>query len=183
MNELKRQELICRLVRTMRENGTWPNQVHLQKSVLFLQGLLQVPLGYRFVMYKHGPLSYPLRRDIGYMLDGILMDYKPNGWEGPSYLLGRRGEQYSTQPSKFTEQIEFVTEHIASHGTRLQELIGTAFYVQLVDESLPREPSRIAQRMCRLRSHIDIQDGIDAAIEVEKLRNKAEEAGLSVAVI
>jgi len=183
MNDLERQQLLCNLVRTMKEKGSWAGETHIQKSVLFLQDFLQVPLDYKFVMYKHGPYSYGLRRELGHMLDGFMMELRPNSGYGPSYFLGERGERYAMQHSEFAQQIEFVSENVSPQGTRALERVSTAFYVRLKEKSLSGDPIRTAQRMCEIKPHIKIEDAIDAVSEVEGLRSKAQDAGLTVAEI
>ena len=59
-----RDGIILRLVAQMRESGSWGGETHIQKSAFFLQHLLGVKLGYRFVLHLHGPYSFGLRDDL-----------------------------------------------------------------------------------------------------------------------
>ena len=60
MNLPERRALICHLVDEMRENDSWAGHTHIQKCVLFLQDLFDVPTGYDFVptCMDRSPLSY-----------------------------------------------------------------------------------------------------------------------------
>ena len=182
MTDIERRQLLCKLVSCMRENGSWGGETHIQKSVLFLQSFLDIPLGYRFVMYKHGPFSYDLSRELDHMLDGFMMDLKPNEGYGPSYLLGSRGTAYAKECEKFGKEIQFVSKNISVKGTRELERLSTAFFVRLKENEIS-DPAhahayRIAQRICDIKPHIDFNDAIEAVGYVEDLSKKASEEGL-----
>lgn len=180
LNDIERRQLLCKLVGTMREKGSWCGETHIQKSVLFLQSFLGIPLGYRFVMYKHGPFSYDLRRELGQMLDGFIMDLKPNEGYGPSYLLGIRGDTYAHQSEQFKDEIQFVCNNVSIKGTRELERFSTAYFVGLEEKSQAADPYRIAQQICDIKPHIDFNDAIVAVRNVEKLIDKAENDQLKV---
>ena len=64
MNRLQRAAVLLTLLEQLQARGSWCGETHVQKSVYFLQDLLQVPLGFEFVLYKHGPYSFDLNDEI-----------------------------------------------------------------------------------------------------------------------
>ena len=55
MERLQRASILLRLNEELRKSGSWAGETHMQKATFFLQELLAVPLGFDFVLYKHGP--------------------------------------------------------------------------------------------------------------------------------
>ena len=88
MEPLQRWEIISRLVRTMRQKGSWAGETHIQKCVMFLQELLGIRMGYDFILYKYGPFSFELRSDLVQMRARLMLDIEPRIEYGPSFTLG-----------------------------------------------------------------------------------------------
>ena len=62
MDRLRRAALLTRLIQRLRDRGSWCGETHLQKASLLLQDLTGVPLGFDYILYKHGPFSFDLGR-------------------------------------------------------------------------------------------------------------------------
>ena len=92
MNANDRRALICHLVASMREEDSWTGETQIQKSVMFLQRLLGVPLGYDFVLYLHGPFSFELRSELTLMRARLHLDVESRAHYGASFTLGPRGK-------------------------------------------------------------------------------------------
>ena len=122
INELERRELICNLVRTMRDEGSWSGETQIQKSVMFLQELFDVPIGYDFVLYLHGPFSFELRGHLAQMRILLYLDVEPRANYGPSFTLGQRGEQVKSILPKYQSAIDFVAQQVS--GTMFAPLRG-----------------------------------------------------------
>ena len=172
ISEFERRALICHLVRTMRDEGSWAGETQIQKSVMFLQELLDVPIGYDFVLYLHGPFSFELRSDLALMRILFYLDVEPRAHYGPSFTLGQRGEQVKPVPSKYQSAIDFVAQQISGNNVRSLERIATAFFLQNNDPSL-RNPRKIATEMHRLKPHISIEQALRAIEQVNKIQRKA----------
>src|SRR5579859_5845387 len=73
MKPAERMLLVAALASRMRDLGGWAGETHIQKCVYFFQRLLGIPVGYNFILYKHGPFSFDLRDDLGVLRrDGVL---------------------------------------------------------------------------------------------------------------
>ena len=64
MDQLQREALLVHLAKRLRDAGSWCGETQLQKTAYFLQDLTGVPLGYDFMLYKHGPFEFELRGEI-----------------------------------------------------------------------------------------------------------------------
>jgi hypothetical protein len=89
MNRLDNASLIVALTEKLREHQSWAGETHLQKAAYILRRVLGVPLEFRFILYKHGPFSFDLRDEIGWMRANRLLEWevRSNSY-GPSLRAG-----------------------------------------------------------------------------------------------
>ena len=172
----QRKALICRLVKAMGEVESWAGETHIQKTVMFLQELLQVPLGYRFILYKYGPFSFDLRKELASMRAGLMLDVEPNMNYGPSFSLGIRGTLAVDRSNEFQEAIEFINERVSSYDVRTLERLSTAFYVRNREPDL--NESQVAARVNELKPHIPVSLAREALEQVGALTQSARQRGL-----
>ena len=171
MNEFDRRALICHLVRAMRDEGSWTGETQIQKSVMFLQELLDVPLGYDFVLYLHGPFSFDLRSELTLMRVRLYLDVEPRAHYGASFTLGRRGKKAKPIPFKYQRAIDFVAREVSRNDVRSLERLSTAYFLQIDDQS--SGAGTIAAEINRLKPHISIEQALRAIEEVDELRQRA----------
>ncbi len=74
MNRLQRAVVLLTMLDALKRRGSWCGETHLQKSVYFLVELCAVPLGYSFVLYRHGPYSFELSDEITALRADMLLD-------------------------------------------------------------------------------------------------------------
>ena len=73
MNRLPQAAIVTRLTGRLRDQGSWCGETHLQKAMYFLQELMEVPTGFEFILYMHGPFSFDLRAELTSLrADGLL---------------------------------------------------------------------------------------------------------------
>ena len=87
MERLKRSALVIALIEQLRNKGSWCGETHIQKTIYFLQELLRVPLGFEFILYKHGPYSFDLSDELTAMRADELVELKLQQPYGPSVSL------------------------------------------------------------------------------------------------
>ena len=61
---MRRAAVILKLIDSLWDKGKWCGQTHIQKAAYFLQEFFEVPLGFRFIMYKFAPFSFELRDEL-----------------------------------------------------------------------------------------------------------------------
>ena len=167
----QRQALICHLIEEMRRNMSWAGHTHIQKCVLFLQGLFKTPTNYEFVLHLHGPYSFELRNDLTLMRTRSQLGVEERPGYGPSFTLGTRGNISIKTKSPYGTAIEFVAEELSWNDVRLLERLSTAFHLQ---NTLPDlDDNEVARELTRLKPHISHEQSVDAVSGVNHLRQKA----------
>ena len=121
MTQKERRALVCRLVKAMRDAGSWTGETHIQKCLYFLQNLMKVPAGYDFILYKHGPYSFDLQREMAVMGARFQLDVEPRYPYGPSVILGPRGELDLGLVSQYAAAVEFVARELSTEVVRSLE--------------------------------------------------------------
>ncbi len=172
----ERRVVMCHLVSEMRDVESWAGETQIQKSVVFLQDLLNVPLGYDFVIYKHGPFSFDLRSELALMRARFQLDVEPHLRYGPSFLLGPRGNLAVETPTRYEDAIRFVAREISVQDTRSLERLSTAFFLQERHKSL--SGIEIAHEITRLKPHIRLDQARRAVEDVNSIRQRAINKGL-----
>ncbi len=172
MQKVERAAVILELADQLSRRGSWCGETHLQKTAYFLQALLGVPMGFDFILYKHGPFSFELRDDVGTMVAHTLLDVRlhPAPY-GPSLAPSPLGEGIKEGLSQqYQKKVTFVAEHLADKGVVDLERLGTALFVTLENESA--SPNQRARRMTDLKPHIAIEDALEALEEVDDMRDE-----------
>jgi hypothetical protein len=171
MPEFKDASLILVLTEKLRENQSWAGETHLQKAVYVLSCVLGVPVPFSFILYKHGPFSFELRDEIGWMRSSGFLEWEVrSNYYGPSLRPGQLGpilkKQFPEQPAKYSDEIEFVATRFAGKNVASLERLTTAIYVTL-DEHTPSD--KRAVRIHSLKPHISVPDADAAVLEADAL--------------
>ncbi|MGD0048945.1 MAG: hypothetical protein ABSE42_18230 [Bryobacteraceae bacterium] len=176
MNRLDRASLLLALTEKLRTSGSWAGETHVQKATYILETVLEVPAGFEFILYKHGPFSFDLRDEIGTLrTDGFL------GWEvkseryGPSLKAGPLGDalkqQFPSMPEKYESEIDFVTSRLGHKNVAELERLATAIYVTL-NERAPAD--RRAPRINELKRHVSLPEAEAAVEDADRLISEAK---------
>ncbi len=171
MKEKQRRALICHLIKEMRQTGSWAAETHIQKCVYFLQAMLKVPVDYEYVLYKHGPYSFDLRRELAVMRARFQIDVEPRYPYGPSFALGPRGELDIDLVAQYDAAVKFVAKEMSTKKVGGLERLSTALYVRVENPNLTVEQA--AQRISELKPHISITDAKESINEIHVLRKRA----------
>ena len=176
MKQAKRAALIAELVRQLREQGSWTGETHVQKTVFFLQELLEVPLDFRFSLYKYGPFSFDLRDQLTEMrsLGQLTLETQPAPY-GPKLNTDDGAEQLKTRFPKTIEryrpEISFVVENVGTRGVGSLERLATALLVT-VEGSDANTDERVAQ-LTAYKPHVSNAEAREAVEEVDALLEAA----------
>lgn len=171
MPELNDASLILALTEKLRENQSWAGETHLQKAVYVLRRVLGVPVPFNFILYKHGPFSFELRDEIGWMRSSGFLEWEVrSNYYGPSLRTGQLGpilkKQFPDSAQRHSSEIEFVATRFAGKNVALLERLTTAIFVTL-DE---RTPANLrALQIHQLKPHISVPDAEAAVIEADAL--------------
>ncbi len=183
MESEKRQANLLSLMKALRERGSWCGETHIQKCTYFLQEGLGVPLGFEFVLYKHGPFSFDLREGLGEMRANLVIGVKPQPPYGPSLEPGPSSEavmeRFPRTREQYAKQIDFVANKLAERNVVDLERLGTALYV--TKENPGSDAAARARLIHELKPHISEQAARDTVEQVDELLQQAQAEGVMLA--
>jgi uncharacterized protein YwgA len=170
VKRMARAAVLSALRDKLDDHGSWAGETHIQKSAFFLQEAALVPLGYDFILYKHGPFSFDLRDDLsGFRADGLLalMAQAPYG---PRLVATEQGtslqNRFPKTLKRYSPQIDQVATFIGSRGVGELERLGTALL--LVKENPDWDDNRLSAEMCRLKPHVSASQALSAVTRVKE---------------
>ena len=168
----ERRALICSLVKAMREEESWVGETHIQKCVYFLQEMLRVPVGYDYILYKHGPYCFDLQRELAVMRSRRQLNVESRFPYGPSIRLGPRGEVNLDRVRQHSDAVRFVAGTFSTRDVRELERLSTALFVTAQNPGSAY--SHVVSQMRQIKPHIDDAKARQAVNEITQLRTAAE---------
>jgi len=178
MASLDQYSLVLELALSLKANGSWAGETHVQKAGYFLTTLLQVPMGVEFILYKHGPFSFELRE--------VLTDMEANGfikWQsippyGPSIGEGELGSilraRFPGLINIYRNQVDFVAGQLGSRNVANLERLATALYVSKEGYAGPARVNRIVE----LKPHVDVLLAEKAVDDLDRITTLAFDSNL-----
>lgn len=169
MQRLEKASILLTLNEEMRRAGSWAGETHMQKAVFFLQELMNVPLAFDFILYKHGPFSFDLRDEITFMRAQDFFRLEPQYSYGPTLIAGEKSDLlkgvFHRVIDEYLQQIRFISQRLGAKTVTGLEKTATALYIIL------REPgiSDPAMRLTSLKPHIALPEAHAAVSEVEQI--------------
>jgi len=178
LQKSQKSAVILSLVEALLEKGSWCGETHIQKCTYFLQELVCVPLGFDFILYKHGPYSFDLSDKLMAMRADEMLKLKSQQPYGPSIVPGENSDRlkklFPKTICKYKEPVEFVAKELGTCGVAELERIATALYVTLKD--INRKKERIdkrASRINKLKPHISIDQAQQSLQRGREIRSRA----------
>jgi uncharacterized protein YwgA len=177
MERLQKAAILTELADQLRREGSWCGHTHMQKATYFLQDLLEVPTGYEFILYKHGPYSFDLSEEMTALRADYLIefDHKSPGY-GPGLAPTRTSAElrsrYPVTLAKHAREIEFVARAFGSKGVTELEKLATALYVTRED-GRGRSLEERARRLVELKPHVSLDQALDAIHEFDRIVREA----------
>ena len=162
--------LIGVLVGQLRASDNWCGETHVQKAVYFLQTACRVPMGYSFVLYKHGPYSFDLRLDTARLLGRRMLKQEPSRPPygprlGATAIMSRHVDRYADAIRRYLEDVTRVVQFVGRRGVAELERLSTALYVTLQQGEKSME-SR-AKRIHDLKPHVSVESAAEAVKELD----------------
>ena len=170
MNRMQRAALLTKLVRRLRDEGSWGGETHVQKATYFLQELMEVPLGFDFVLYKHGPFSFDLYDEIAALRGDGLLTFELHNRYSPHLQPTDMGtsvqSKFPKTLRKYDSRITLVAETFGDKGVVQLELLGTALFVTL---NYGQSESCRADKMTCLKPHISPPQARAAIADLDRI--------------
>ena len=181
MNRMRKAGLLTRLIEELHDNRSWCGETHVQKATFFAQELTKIPLGFDFILYKHGPFSFDLRDELTALRADGLLKLETQWPYGPRISPTQQSEYikslYPTTLKKYETAVAFVTDRISDKDVIELERLATAFYVSRLAEETSVEER--ATRLTSLKPHISQENARCAIRAIDKIAEEAQNTGFS----
>lgn len=177
MTRMERYAVVIRLIEALRAKGSWCGETHIQKAAFLAQTMLNVPLGYQFILYKHGPYSFDLRDEITAMRADELIQLQPQIYPyGPTLNPTRHAANLQNIASgtakRYGDKLQFVAAAFRDRNVSELERLSTAYYVAR-DSATGASVLARANRLVELKPHVPLDAAVDATKEIDKLVEKS----------
>lgn len=175
MNNSQRTAIILNLVETLKKNTSWCGETHIQKATYCLQELTEVPLGFNFIIYKHGPFSFDLRDELTAMRADELLEIHINPSPyGHSLYPTSSGKTisniYPKTLKQYKKKINFIAKSFGSMGVATLERLTTALYITQKTDS--RDIEERAKHINELKPHISLDQARLAIKTIDEIIDK-----------
>lgn len=88
------------LVESLRKQGSWAGETHVQKAMFFLNEKENSPTGFDFTLYKHGPYSFGLHDFLSVLFASCLLEHELRPPYGPRLQLTPQGQMFLQENRK-----------------------------------------------------------------------------------
>ena len=170
MGRMKNAALITKLVEQLRDQESWCGETHVQKTVYFLQHLMGIPLGFDFILYKHGPFSFELRDELTALRADNLLTLEHDARYSPRIAATRQSkyiqDRFPRTLARYDGRISFIARILGPKGVVQLERLGTALYVKLESD---KPTAQRVRRITNLKPHIAEDAAISAVREVDEI--------------
>jgi hypothetical protein len=171
--------LLLDLAVQLRKNGSWAGETHVQKAAYVLQELLDVPAGFQFVLYKHGPFSFGLRESLNQMEAERFIELHEQPYPyGPRIGEGKAAPHLWASVKSLSavqRKTAFVAKELGNAGVAELERIATALFLE--KDSGVASKDRV-QRLVELKPHVKLPEAILAFRRLEEIRAAASNFGI-----
>ena len=177
MDRIRRAALIVNLAGSLKENGSWCGETHIQKAGYFLQKLLRVPMGFNFVLYRHGPFSFDFRDELTALRADGLLALELRNLCGPQFVTTERGRRiertFPKTVSKYRSQVEFVACKLGNKNVAELERLATALFIGLDPKCSQMSADQRAVKLNEIKGHIPLDAAKEAVCEVDGIIDDA----------
>lgn len=178
MTRMQRAAVLLSLLQELQARGSWCGETHIQKTTYFLKELLRVPLEFEFILYKHGPYSFDLNDEITALRADKLLDVHARRAPYAPSILPSEGsksflERYPKTRKRYSGELRFVAEYLATKNVAELERLATSLYVSR-EPSAPAEVDARAERLHELKPHITRAEARHALRFVDEMAKHAE---------
>jgi hypothetical protein len=179
MKCLAQEAVLISLTRRLREHGSWAGETHVQKATYLVGELLDVPLDFPFILYKHGPFSFELRDELGSMQSDRLLtrEAQPPPY-GPRLLATPRGEELEARfpktMAKYGPRLDWIAGQLSDSRVLELERLATAMWVTRQDDIDDSVIAR-AQAVNEIKPHVSVEEAVEAVEKIDELGAKAQE--------
>lgn len=185
MKRLQKDAVLLSLIEHMESKGSRCGEAHIQKACYLLEELFEDPLGFEFVIYKHGPYSFDLSDELTAMrADNVIELRTKVRFNGPSILPAENSQliknMYPKTIKKFEPVVKFISENFASYRVPILEKISTALYVTRKEDTDGSVEDR-SRTVHKLEPHVTVEEACEAIKNIDLIIEDAKRISFSTA--
>lgn len=169
MDENEKYALTIRLMQFLADKGSWCGETHVQKSMYIFEKLNRVEsTGFDFILYKHGPYSFPLRDILGDMRSLRFVNSVSMAPYGPKLKVTEAGDKFCTRffDKEYEESLEKTTDLLKNSGVQRLEQLATALYI--AQKSNNPDEDR-AECLHKIKPHISYGTAFQVTKEIDSI--------------
>jgi hypothetical protein len=179
VNPLAQEAVIVGLARRMKEHGSWTGETHIQKTAYLLRELMEVPLAFDFILYKHGPFSFELRDELSAMHADRLIDRETQSRHGSRIAVTEQGLEIEQRLQRtmalYGGRLEWITSRLGGRAVKDLEGLAIALWVtRQMDQDASAEDR--AARVSELEPRFSPKMAKDSVEQIDKLIGEAMSA-------
>jgi hypothetical protein len=171
MKNLQNSSVLLFLIDSLSRNGSWCGETHIQKAVYLLQEAGEVPTGFEFILYKHGPFSFDLRLELTALQANNFIEIHCQDPYGPSLLPTTVGKAlfqiFNEIIAQYKDRIEQIATFVGGKKVKELEKLATALYIHKKEPAKGIEEKAI--EINTLKRHISIEEAIESLRTIESL--------------
>jgi hypothetical protein len=177
MTRLQIAVLLADLIEMLRVRGGWSGETHIQKCAYVAQSLAGIPLGFNFILYKHGPFSFDLRDELVALRADQLLVLEPQPFPyGPKFNVTETARElrkrFPKTRRRYEQRLAFISQQFANRQVDQLERLATALFAKRkFPESDDRER---AEWIHERKRHVSIMEAMDALKEIDRFQGAFE---------
>jgi hypothetical protein len=139
--------------------------------------LLDVPVEFDFILYKHGPFSFDLRDELAAMCADDLLKLKPHAPPYGSTIVTTPHakviqERFPKTLARHQKEVDFVARRLGDKGVSKLEGLATALYVSKMGGAGAPLSERV-KKLIALKPHISAEQARAFVEEVDCIAGEA----------
>jgi uncharacterized protein YwgA len=162
-------------MQSLKCDGSWCGETHVQKAMFLCQELMNVPADFKFILYKHGPYSFELSAHLQGLIADDLVCVLTRPPYGPTLAISEEAQAMAASVEgngKVAQQISFLTKKLSRKGVTELEKLATAVYVnRKYGAEQPLE--KRAEILINLKPHVAVEAAREAFLEAEAIEGEA----------
>jgi uncharacterized protein YwgA len=173
------QAILLFTMQSLKEEGSWCGETHIQKALYMCQELVGAPSNFKFILYKHGPYSFELSECLQRLIADDLVYLQTRQPYGPTLAISDDARSMADDVSRqerLSSCIRFISQKLGRKGVADLEKLATATYVNCkYGKDLPIEER--ASLLTSLKTHVPIDAARTAFVEVGAIETEAAQVG------
>jgi hypothetical protein len=174
---MQKDVVLLAFIQRLHESDSWCGETHIQKGTYLFQEVLGAPLGFEFILYKHGPYSFDLKDNLTALMADDLLVVNPRPPYGPSLLPGDNSQallqRFPRSSRQFRVQADFVAGRLASRDVKSLERLATAVFVtrnELPDGTVDQRAAKLHE----FQPHVALDLAYEALRAADEFVARAE---------